>query len=244
MSPIDWNKLIPDTDAPIFLGVLKGMRERNVPFALGGGFAFSAHTHRLRNTKDIDLFVQPKDRQRAIEVVHANGFTDYFEQLPYDRGWIYRGWREGLLVDVIWQMANYKAKVDEAWVTRGAEVDVLGEPVRLMPPEELIWAKLYIVQRGRCDWPDLLNVLAVHGPKLDWSRLLDRVGEDWQLLAALLSLFCWVCPQQARKVPAWVYERLQMGQPQHGPDCEKDPCRLNLLDSRNWFGPTDEVAEF
>ena len=244
MSPIDWNKLIPQTDVPIFLGVLKGMREKGVPFALGGGFAFSAHTHRLRNTKDIDLFVTPKDKDRAIEVVTENGFEDYYRQVPYDRGWIYRGWRDGLLVDVIWQMANYKAQVDESWVNHGAEIDLLGVPVRLIPPEELIWAKLYIVQRHRCDWPDLVNVLAVHGPKLDWSRLLERVAEDRLLLAALLSLFCWACPRQARKIPKWVYERLHMPDPQEGPDCDDDPFRLNLLDSRHWFGPTDEVVEF
>jgi hypothetical protein len=35
--------------------------------------------------------------------------------MPYDRGWIHRLFRDDVIVDVIWSMANCRAAVDEDW---------------------------------------------------------------------------------------------------------------------------------
>ena len=46
----------------------------------------------------------------------------------------------------------------------------------MIAPEELLWQKLYILQRDRCDWPDVLNLIYALGPLLDWEHLLEPPG--------------------------------------------------------------------
>ena len=88
-------------------------------------------------------------------------------------------------------------------------VDLRTFTIRFVPPEETLWSKLYVLQRDRCDWPDILNILYSVGPDLDWDRLLARVDEDAPLLAALVEVFRWVCPDRCRELPADARARLE-----------------------------------
>src|SRR5690606_4666707 len=115
------------------------------------------------------------------------------------------GHLEHVIADLIWAMANQRAQVDEAWLERGREIKLHGMKLRILPPEELIWAKLYVVQRDRCDWPDLLNVIYVQGPRLDWKYLLNRLEGDARLLGAVMNLFSWTCPARAAELPDWIW---------------------------------------
>lgn len=233
----DWSRHIPEGEWALYRRVLDGMLEQNIAFALGGGFAFSYHAHRWRDTKDIDLYVLPRDRQRTIEIVERAGFQDLHDQKSYDRGWIYRGTRDGVIADIIWAMANQRAQVDEEWLRRGPTVELRGLRLKMLPAEELIWAKLYIIQRERCDWPDLLNILYVQGPSLDWGHLLDRVDQESRVLGGLLALFSWMCPARAAEFPPWLWESVGLRPPAAAPDVPLDSRRVALLDSRDWFGP-------
>jgi hypothetical protein len=103
----------------------------------------------------------------------------------------------------------------------------------------MIWDKLYIMQRERCDWPDVLNLLWACGPDLKWEYLLDRIGEDTPLIAGALGVFRWLAPKRARKLPGWLWQRLGLepvpaqssgGRPYH-------KRRVDLLDRRPWFVP-------
>lgn len=237
---LDFSQLIPEHQWSLYRPVLEAAQERGVRFAIGGGLAYSAYARRWRNTKDIDLFVLPAQRETLIDLMRRAGFEDYYGRLPYDQKWIFRGYRDGVIVDAIWQMANYRAQVDEVWVTQGREIDIHGMRLKLLPVEELVWSKLYVLQRDRCDWPDLLSILYVQGANLDWSHLLDRVGDDEPLIGALLNLLGWMCPARAMALPDWVWDHLGLPEPNPGPNCEEDRRRVRLLDSRNWFGPTAE----
>ena len=233
----DWSHQVPEGEWALYRKVLGGLLEQNIPFALGGCFAFSFHARRWRDTKDIDLYILPRDRQRAIEIVERAGFQDLYQQKPYDQAWIYRGIHDGVIADIIWAMANQRAQVDEEWLERGPEVDLRGLRVRMLPAEELIWAKLYIIQRERCDWPDLLNILYVRGPTLDWQHLLRRVEHETRILGGLLSVFSWMCPARAAELPSWLWESVGLQPPVAGPNIPVDSRRVALLDSRDWFGP-------
>lgn len=225
---------IPPEQWSIYRRVIQAARREGVPFAIGGAFAFGAYTGQWRNTKDLDLYVLPRDRHAMIDVLVRNGLSDYYSSLPYDRRWIYRGIANGTIVDVIWSMANQRAQVDETWIAGGREVALNGESVRAIPAEELIWAKMYVLQRDRCDWPDVLNVIYAAGPGLNWGHLLDRVGEDWELLKSLLVLFSWLAPGRACVLPAWLWERLELKTPAPAAE-DVDRRRVTLLDSRPWF---------
>lgn len=225
----NWSEHLPQEEKRLYSRVMAEARRRGLKFAIGGGFATNAYTGLWRNTKDLDIFVLERDHERFVSLLGDLGLSDYYDQKPYDRSWIYRGCRADQIVDVIWQMANHRAHVDEVWLESGPLMELEGEDFRVIPPEETLWTKLYVVQRERCDWPDALNLIGTVGPQLDWARLLGRVGEDAPLLAALLSVFGWLCPRSAAALPAWIWRRLNVAHPLGG-----EP-RPQLLDSRPWM---------
>lgn len=229
-----WEKLVADSDTAIYHDVMRSACQRGAPFALGGSQAMSLYVGRLRVSKDLDIYVKPDDRDHFIGMLTELGFEDYHEQKPYDRRWIYRGIRGDSIVDVIWSMANRRTEVDDDWLMRGMEVDIEGCRVRLIPLEEMLWSKLYVLQRDRCDWPDILNLLDNTHQQLDWRRLLNRLGPDKALLAGLLHIYAWLRPDQARKTPAWVWLELT---PEFAADAPREQMlhRVELLDSRPWF---------
>jgi hypothetical protein len=220
-------------------------RKSGAQFMVGGGFCLAFFTNRWRNTKDIDFYVLPAERQKMIDALTQAGFKDYYDQKPYDRGWIYRSVQDGVIVDIIWSMANRRAEVDPVWFDRAPVVTLREESFKVVPPEELLWCKLYVFQRDHCDWTDLLNLIYGVGPKLDWDHLLTRIGNDVQLLKGILELFTWVAPHRASELPISLRRELQLSTPQ-AVDPEEERRRVRLLDSRGWFAaynPKDKPME-
>ena len=232
--PDDVGQFIPPEDWAIYSAVLSHARASGVRFAMSGGFTGSFYTGVWRNTKDMDLCVLPSNREALIDATRRAGLHDLHDEKPYDRRWIYRATRDGVIVDTIWQLANFRDQVDDAWLECGPEVVLYGESVRLVPPEEMIWSKIHIVQRERCDWPDVINLIYATGAALDWSRLIRRMrGPDERLLGSVMLLFSWLAPGRARTFPEWIWGALRIAPPGDGPD--RDDARVALLESRPWF---------
>jgi hypothetical protein len=238
IDPIDWTAFIPQHERELYRSVFAAIMARGLPFAIGGGLAFSAYSRRWRYTKDLDLYIRPADSDAFIELLKQQGFPDLFDKSKYDRGWSYRGYQGDVIVDLLWGMANYRTWVDDSWLG-GPEVPFEDVAVRLLAPEELLWAKLYVMQRDRCDWPDLFNVIHAVGPQMDWLRLLNRLGEDAPVLAGLLNVFGWLSPDRARELPEWLWDSLRLKLPVPGPDGAAHAKRPALLGHSNWFGPAE-----
>ncbi len=233
---VDLTGLIPEREWSLNRRVIDLVLKRKIPFALGGGLAFSAYSRRWRYTKDVDLFILPQDREPMVQVLSDAGLQDLYEKEPYDRSWIYRGTLEGVIIDLIWTLPNHRLEVDELWLTMGWRATVHDYCLPLIPPEELTWCKLYVMQYDRSDWPDVLNILYGVGPFLDWNRLLDRLGADVPVLAGAMCLFRWLCPERAHALPPELWQRL--GLPETYASEDRDGARADLLDTRDWFGPT------
>lgn len=236
---VDWEALIPEEQWRCHVRVIHEAKRRGLPFACGGGMAYAAYAGQGRVTNDIDLIIKPEDRDLAVEVLTAAGFVDYFDEKPYDRTWIYRSWCPecGAICDAIWTLPNHRLEVDDYWISGGDECVIRGERLRLIPPEEVVRAKLYIVQKDRCDWPDLVNVLHHSGHRMDWERLIKQVGEDVPLLASLVNIYAWTCPREAGRLPQWLWERLGLAEPREDQaEGGNAPPHWELLDSREWFG--------
>lgn len=230
--------LFADEQGAVYLQVINEARAQGLKFALGGGFAINFYTGLRRRTKDLDIYVLPSARKTMVDILSRVGMSDYYEQSPYDRSWIYRGYAGSAIVDVIWAMANQVAEVDEAWLTRGPEIEIEGQRLRLLPVEELLWTKLYVIQRDRCDWPDLLNLIYSRGEAIDWEHLLKRLGKDAPLLTSILTLFVWLCPGRARTIPDWLWGRLKLIKPSPSVRVpEINHHHVGLIDSRPWFIP-------
>jgi hypothetical protein len=232
-----WPETISEEQWSVYQRVIAHSRSAGLRFAVGGGLAVGVYTNHWRESKDIDFYVLPKDREIMQRVLTEAGLVDYYDQLPYDRAWIYRSVQGKIIVDVIWSMANHKTDVDERWVLCGPEVNIRNETIRLVPPEEMIWAKLYVLQHDRTDWPDVLNMVYAQRENLDWSHLLRRLGDDAPLLYAVLTIFRWLCPNLARELPPSLWQEAEkIGVPQSfsAEDCRR---RADLLDRRCWFAP-------
>jgi hypothetical protein len=237
--PEEWASLIAPNQWRIYRRVIAAAQQERVPFALGGAFAVATYTGTWRNTKDLDLYVLPEYRERMIAVLTGLGLADYYERVPYDRWWIYRATADDTIVDVIWAMANHRAHIDELWMS-GPEVDLQDHRVKVLPAEAMLWDKLYIMQRDRCDWPDVMNLIYSTGSLIDWEYLVNRMGDDAALLAGALAVFRWISPGRARELPAWLWDRLGLDSPGAEDSPEIVKRRVDLLDTRPWYGPDRE----
>jgi hypothetical protein len=232
-----WIDQIPHEQWQVYHEVINTLNLRKLRFALGGAFALAFYTGHWRNTKDLDLYVLPVDRQDVIAAVLSTGMSDYYEVESYDRSWIYRAYQDDIIVDIIWAMANGRGDVDEIWLDEGDQISVQGEVLPVIPVEELIWGKIYVLQKERSDWPDVLNLLHASGPQVDWDHLLLRLGEDMPLLASLMTLFCWLDPVRTQDFPPTLWESLSLNLPETKLPPNTVERRAARLDSRPWFYP-------
>jgi hypothetical protein len=239
-----WASAISRDEWGVYRQAIEAVRKAGVRFLLGGGFALAGFTGRWRDTKDIDFYIAPQDRDRAVAALRRAGFADYYDRKPYDRKWIYRSIKSGVIVDIIWSMANQRAQVDDAWFERAGYLTIRGEKLGVVPMEEFVWCKLYILQRDHCDWTDILNLFCARGQYLDWNHLIARLEDDTALLKAVLLVYAWLCPKQAMKLPESLWGSLNL--PTSSGMREPGHNRIRLLDSRAWFAalqPRDKKLE-
>jgi len=229
----EWVDAVTNEQWATYRDAIQALRTAGVRFLLGGGFALATYIGRWRNTKDIDFYIMQADCDKAVEALTQAGFEDYFSKLSYDRKWIYRSTRDGVIVDIIWAMANQRAQTDEEWFERAPAATVRGEALKVVPMEEFLWCKLYIMKRDHCDWTDVFNLVYAVGPQLDWEHLLERLEEDWPLLKGLLTVYGWICPEQAGELPESLREELDLPEPEIPLEQKRD--HIRLLDTRGWF---------
>jgi hypothetical protein len=241
-----WGPLIPDDQWSAFLDGALAVQTAAVPFVLHGAFAMAAYTNRWRNTKDVDVIIRELDREHAIAALLGAGFQDYYEREPYDRSWIFRGTKDGVIFDIIWGLPNHRVLIDDAWFQRATPLWLRGRLFAIAPVEEVIRIKLYVFQRERCDWVDVFNLLAAAVARIDWRWLVERAGVDLPLLQAAISVFNWLSPQRARLLPAWLREQFALPEVDGGDLAALEKEHVRLLDSRPWFAlhqPLDRPLE-
>ena len=194
----------PPEQESLFREVLTLMNEREIPYAVSGAFALREHTGICRNTKDLDLFLAPEDVPKALAELRAEGF----ETEVKDPVWLAKAHRDDFFVDLITGMSNGVVTVDRRWIENATPSQILGIPVRVLAAEELLVSKIFIAFRERFDGADIVHLVYGTRGKLKWNRVLELVGEHWQLLLWALVLFNYVYPQDAKSVPVEVWDEL------------------------------------
>src|SRR5262245_20890639 len=176
------------------------LRGSGVPFLVGGAYALSFYTEVRRDTKDMDLFLRAQDVDEALRALSSAGFRT---ERTFSH-WLAKALGlEDEIIDLIFNSGNGVCPVDDEWFEHSRSREVLGLRVRLVPPEELIWQKAYILERDRCDDSDIAHIVLSYGDKLDWPRLIRRFGSHWALLLSHLVLFGFVFPSERRRIPDW-----------------------------------------
>lgn len=188
-----------------YIRVLTALDEAGVPFLIGGAYALFRYAGIERDTKDLDVFLRRKDCAQALEAGKALGYKTCIEA----DHWIGKILDGDSLVDVIYSSGNGVCAVDEEWFAHAEPASILGRPVTLIPPEEMLWSKSFVQDRGRYDGADVAHLLRARADQMDWDRVLRRFGDDhWPVLLSQLVLFGYVYPSERTLVPAAVYEEL------------------------------------
>ena len=195
---------IPDDERAVYKRALEALTAAQVPFVVAGAYAIYEHTGIYRKTKDLDLFFQPAAVVAAAGALRDAGFTTRLE----DPHWLAKATSGEYFVDLIYGMGNGVALIDHDWIEHSRAGVLAAMPVRIAPPEELVWHRLFIGERHRHDMADILHLILCLGDTFDWHRLVKKVGPHWPLLLGQLLAFSYVYPAYRGNVPAWVYEQL------------------------------------
>lgn len=190
--------------AAFYRHVLQSLELARIPFLVGGAYAFALYTGIERQTKDLDLFVRRSDFERVTQVLAGAG---YRTELTFPH-WLGKAHAGSCFVDLIFNSGNGTTPVDDAWFDHAGEGKVLGVPVKVVPVEEQIASKMFIMERERFDGADVAHLFRACGETLDWARLLGRVGAHWRVLLSHLVLFGFIYPAERDRVPAHVVEDL------------------------------------
>jgi hypothetical protein len=194
----------PPEQRALFCEVLQHLNRAHIPYVVSGAFALQQHTGIWRNTKDLDLFLTSESVPKALGCLQEQGF----ETEVRDPVWLAKAHRDGYFVDLITGMSNAVITVDQSWIDRSSPCVVLGVKTRVLAPEELIASKLFVNFRERFDGADIVHVIYGTRGAIDWQRLLQIVGEHWELLLWELLLFHYVYPAQQDYVPQHVWDDL------------------------------------
>jgi hypothetical protein len=195
---------LPRAAVAFYREALRTLGQAGVPFLVGGAFAFERYAELARETKDFDVFVHPRDVRRALAALAARGFRS---EMPYPH-WLAKAWSGGAFLDLIFNSGNGLVPVDDEWFTHAPAAVVFGLDVKLMPVEEMIWSKSFILERERSDAADVAHLLRRCATWLDWDRLLGRFGPHWRVLFAHLLLFGYIYPSERTLIPQAVLRDL------------------------------------
>ena len=175
--------------------VIHILQRHDIDFLVGGAFAFVRYTGVGRDTKDLDLFILRSDWDIVTDVLGEEGITAELT-FPHWFGKAFGGREREFFVDLIFSGGNGVAEVDAEWFACAPRDESLGFPVRLMPVEEMIWSKAFLMERERFDGADVLHLIRARQQDIDWPRLLRRFGEHWRVLLSHLVLFPYVYPNE------------------------------------------------
>ena len=195
---------IPEEEREVYRRALQALNGAAIPYVVAGAYAIYEHTGIYRQTKDLDIFVEPSVVVRAARALHEAGFVMRLEDLH----WLAKAFVGDKFVDLIYGMGNGIAFIDDQWVKYAKSGVLAAQQVAIAPAEELIWHRLFINERHRHDMSDVVHLILTNGDTLDWERLVARVGQNWPLLLAQLQMFSYVYPGYRSNVPPWVMEQL------------------------------------
>jgi hypothetical protein len=212
---------------------LQLLHESGADFLLGGAFATFHYTGVYRETKDLDIFCRSSEYPKILKHFAEKG---YHTELT-DVRWLAKVFKGDYFMDVIFDSVNHICTVDDGWYEHSPMGEFEGIPVRLVPPEELIWCKTYVQNRERFDGADINHMFLKYGKQLNWERLLKRLDHHWHLFLCKILNFQFVYPSDYRDiVPKWLFDELmKRAYEQYDlPSSVERVCRGPLIDNTQY----------
>jgi predicted nucleotidyltransferase len=145
------------------------LRDADVPFVLGGGLAIWARGG-PETEHDVDFFVKPEDAERGWEALEQAGF--HTEDPP--EGWLYKGFRDGVMVDLIY--APTGLTIDDAFLDRAEPLEVHAVQMRVMSANDVLVAKLLAMREHQVDYDQVLELARTVREQIDWDEVRERTS--------------------------------------------------------------------
>ncbi len=184
-----FNRVLSDT--------VEALQADGLKYAFIGGIA-SGGLGRPRSTHDIDVFVMPEDAERALRALDHHGFRTE----KTDPSWLYKGFKEDILVDIIFKSKG-EIYLDSEMYQRLITAEFHGRQLRLVAPEDLLIIKAAAhSELTPGHWHDAIALLS-HAT-LDWEYLIKRARRAPRRLLSLLLY----AQSSDIFVPNWVVHEL------------------------------------
>jgi hypothetical protein len=145
------------------------LRDSDVPYLLGGGFAIWAHGG-SESDHDIDFIVKPQDADRALEALVEAGLRP--EQPPEE--WLYKAYDGDILIDLIFAPAGL-AVTDEV-IERGNELEVQAQLMPVMRPDDVLVTKLMAMTEHALSYESCLEIARSLREQIDWDYVRARTA--------------------------------------------------------------------
>jgi len=147
------------------------LRETEVPFLLGGGFACWARGG-PESDHDLDIMVKPEDADRALQVLEDAGLRP--EKPPED--WLYKAWHGNALVDLIFDPKG--GPIDDAMFARAEELEVNALTMQVMALEDVMATKLLAMREHEVDYESVLEIARALREQIDWDTVWRRTSDS------------------------------------------------------------------
>ena len=192
-------------ESKVYGEALDTLNQAGIRYMVGGIFTVNAYTGIWRDTKDLDVFVPEESVPRVLDTLEGAGFETAIE----DPCWLAKAWKGEFFLDLVHANHNGTGQVEDSWFDNAKEISLLGRRTLVVPAEEMLISKMFVVAKDRCDVDDVLHLVFGTRGDLDWDRVLDKVGEHWELLLAYLHFYRYVYPSHIHYVPRGVFEVLE-----------------------------------
>ena len=184
---------------------LEILNESGSRFMLGGAFAMFHYTGIYRDTKDLDIFCKPSEYPKILKHFAGKGYRTELT----DVRWLAKVFKEDYFIDIIFDTVNNICRIDDSWYEHAHKARFVGVDVLLIPPEELVWCKIYVQNRERYDGADVNHVMLKKGKNFDWKRLMFHMDAHWHILLAQIIQFQFVYPSDYHEIiPKWLFDDL------------------------------------
>ena len=157
------------------------LKQANVAFALGGGYAAWAHGS-PEPEHDVDFLIAEEDAERAERALVEAGLA--VEQPPED--WLFKVFTDGAMVDVLFRSAGFDSL--RPMLERAEELGVLSVRMPVLTATDVMACKLNALNEHACDFARLLPVARAVREQVDWSRVREDTAQNDYAVALLVLL--------------------------------------------------------
>jgi hypothetical protein len=147
------------------------LRDRRVPFMLGGSFAAWARGGPEPHN-DLDVMVKPEDAEAALTALGDAGMRT--ERPPEE--WLYKAWHGDVTVDVIFRPSGLEL-TDEVF-ERAQEISVMAVATPVMALEDVLVTMLMAIEEHKLDYSRVVAIARSLREQIDWPQLRAQTASS------------------------------------------------------------------